>query len=259
LIGIAPAAAVHSGLPFVFRKCKIYARRDRESFTDFGKGFVTEFFHKNQVEIAACNPKPVEIEHFNPCAVIPCGVTIGHMCIVMNEFVGFMQMINTRLHEKGIQRFETILMPANFSSIVGEFITANLPKCSPGIVKNRFHNGHPDLLPSGRFLGDSQQYCHEGIEVKASRYLRGWQGHNPEDIWLMVVMFDSNRAVDEANDIPPKPFRFLRVIGAHLTKEDWRLSARSETSRRTITASVTDSGYRKMMANWIYNAPGMAM
>lgn len=210
-------------------------------------------------EIAACNPQPVKIEHFNARSVIPFGVTIEHVCAAMNDFIGFMQMVNVRLHENGSPRFETMLMPANFSSIVGEFMTANLPKHSRGVVKNRYHNGHPDLLPEGRFPGNAQQYCDLGIEVKASRYLKAWQGHNAEDCWLMVVMFDGNRAVDEANNVPPMPFKFLRVVGAQLTKSDWKFAGRSETSRRTITASVTDSGYRKMMANWIYNAPGLTM
>ncbi|MDR1850328.1 MAG: hypothetical protein LBQ75_09840 [Zoogloeaceae bacterium] len=177
----------------------------------------------------------------------------------MNDFIGFMQMVNVRLHENGSPRFETMLMPANFSSIVGEFITANLPKHSLGVVKNRYHNGHPDILPAGMFSGNSQQYCHDGIEVKASRYMKTWQGHNAEESWLMVVMFDANRAVDEAKNIAPIPFRFLRVIGAQLTKDDWKFSGRSETSRRTITARVIKSGYRKMMANWIYNAPGLQL
>jgi hypothetical protein len=214
---------------------------------------------EEQLEFQACNPEPVKIEHFNPNAVIPYGVTIEHICAAMNDFIGFMQMVNVRLHENASPRLETMLMPANFSSIVGEFMTANLPKHSPGIVKNRYHNGHPDLLPAGRFPNDSMQYCNEGIEVKASRYLKSWQGHNAEDCWLMVIMFDGNRAVDEANGVPPRPFRFLRVVGAQLTKEDWKFAGRSETSRRTITASVTSSGYNKMMANWIYNAPGLPL
>jgi len=41
-------------------------------------------------------------------------------------------------------------------------------------------------------------------------------------------------------------------VGAKLTKRDWIFSGRSGSSRRTITASVTESGYRKMMRNWIY-------
>jgi len=176
----------------------------------------------------------------------------------MNDFIAFIQMVNVRLNENGTPRIESMLMPANFSSMVGEFISANLPKHSPGIVKNSYHNGHPDMLPAGRFPNDSLQHGTEGIEVKGSRYLRGWQGHNPEDAWLMVFMYDSNRPVDAGNDVGPKPFRFLRVAGAQLTRDDWRFSGRSATSRRTITASVTASGYEKMMANWIYNAPGMS-
>jgi len=212
---------------------------------------------EEQIEFAACNPDPVRIEHFNPNAIIPHGVTIEHVMAAMNDFIGFMQMVNVRLHENGTPRFETMLMPANFSSIVGEFMSANLPKHSPGIVKNNYHNGHPDMLPAGRFPNDSVQYAHEGIEVKGSRYLKSWQGHNAENIWLMVVMFDANRAVDASNGVGPMPFRYLRVVGAQLELEDWKFAGRSETSRRTITASVTDTGYRKMMANWIYNAPGM--
>jgi len=51
-------------------------------------------------------------------------------------------------------------------------------------------------------------------------------------------MFDSNRPDDAAKGVEPRPFRFLRVVGARLTPEDWTFSGRSATSRRTITASV---------------------
>ena len=46
-------------------------------------------------------------------------------------------------------------------------------------------------------------------------------------------------------NIYPKPFRFIKVVGALLTQNDWSFSGRSATSRRTITASVTRSGYQK--------------
>src|SRR5205085_8016109 len=102
---------------------------------------------------------------------------------------------------------------------------------------------------------DAVQHANEGIEIKASRYTKGWQGHNPEDTWLMVFVFDSNRPVDTAQSVPPRPFSFVMVAGARLTKADWLFAGRSETSRRTITASVTKSGYEKMVANWIYIDP----
>jgi hypothetical protein len=100
------------------------------------------------------------------------------------------------------------------------------------------------------YPGDAAQHVSEGIEMKASRYLRGWQGHNPEDVWLMVFVFDCNRPAD----LVPRSFRFEMVVGAQLSKSDWIFSGRSTTSRRTITASVTDSGYQKMTANWISKA-----
>ncbi len=113
------------------------------------------------------------------------------------------------------------------------------------------------MIPAGRFLNDAAQHANEGIEIKGSRYLRGWQGHNPEDIWLMVFVFDSNRPTDGVKGISPRPFQFKAVVGAQLTKDDWLFSGRSETSRRTITASVTETGYQKMVANWIYRDPSL--
>lgn len=76
----------------------------------------------------------------------------------------------------------------------------------------------------------------------------------------MVFVFDSNRPVDEVSeddDDGPRPFRFIEVAGAALVKSDWKFSGRSATSRRTITASVTPTGYAKMMANWIYRKSGL--
>jgi hypothetical protein len=113
------------------------------------------------------------------------------------------------------------------------------------------------LVPSGRFPNNAAQHGDQGIEVKGSHYLKGWQGHNPEDTWLMVFCFESGRQSDASKGVEPKSFRFLMVLGAKLLKEDWLFAGRSETSRRTITASVTNSGHQKMQANWIYRAPNL--
>lgn len=213
------------------------------------------------VNITPQRPNPAA---FNSQATLPYGCTVEHIRQAMNEFVDFLAFVNQQLATKDIARLETLLMPANFSSMVGEFVTASIPKYCPTLVKNRYHNGHPDLIPAGSFAENRVQYSHEGIEVKASRYLRAWQGHNPENVWLMVFMFESNRSSDSFGiedgvvELPtrptnPLPFRFLRVAGAQLEKEDWKFSGRSATSRRTITASVADTGYLKMMGNWIYD------
>jgi len=61
-------------------------------------------------------------------------------------------------------------------------------------TKNQYHNGHPDLLPKGAHPRDALQHHHEGIEIKGSRYRKAWQGHNAEDTWLMVFVFDSDES-----------------------------------------------------------------
>jgi hypothetical protein len=212
-----------------------------------------------QLETAACKVAHPDPDGFNRDADIPLGVTVCHIRQAMTEFAQFIGFINTQLRTRQIPRLETMLMPANFSSIVGEFMTSAIPKYCPTIVKNAHHNGHPDMIPAGKYAGNKLQHGTEGIEVKASRYLKAWQGHNTEDAWLMVFCFASGRPTDEAKNILPKPFRFLLVLGAQLQHSDWLFAGRSATSRRTITASVTKSGYDKMMANWIYRDPGLSM
>jgi hypothetical protein len=204
----------------------------------------------SDLEQLACTPVPLSITGFNQAIQLPYGLRVADIQKAMQGFLDFLGFINQQLYTKKIQRLETMLMPANFSSIVGEFMTSTIPKYCPALVKNRYHNGHPDLLPAGIYPDDTAQHVADGIEIKASRYARGWQGHNPEEVWLMVFVFDSNRP----RGTVPRPFRFKLVVGAKLQQNDWRFSGRSATSRRTITASVTDSGYQKMVSNWIYRA-----
>jgi hypothetical protein len=205
-------------------------------------------------EEAACRPVPVSEGVFNPEAALPCGLAPDHVRQAMEGFVKFLGFINRELHANEIERMEAMMMPANFSTMVSEYMSANLPRFCPTLVKNRYHNGHPDLVPAGVFPGDAVQYAHEGIEVKASRYARGWQGHNAEESFLMVFVYDASRPADPSKGIGPRPFRFLAVVAAALDREDWKFAGRNEGSRRTITATVTPSGFAKMSANWVYRA-----
>lgn len=205
-------------------------------------------------EAAACMPVPINQDGFNPRAQIPYGVTTEHIRQAMQEFTDFLGFVNSQLHTKGMERLESFLMPANFSSIVSEFMGAAIPKYCKKVVRNKYHNGHPDVIPAGRYPGNAIQHGPEGIEIKGSRHNSGWQGHNAEDVWLMVFVFDSNASRDAGMGVEPRPFGFVKVIGARLLQEDWQFSGRSATSRRTITASVKRSGFDKMEANWIYRA-----
>jgi hypothetical protein len=205
-------------------------------------------------EVAACTPNPIDPKGFNFNANIPYGVKAVHIRKAMQEFIDFLGFVNGQLNSKKIERLESFLMPANFSSIVSEFMAATIPKHCKTVTRNKYHNGHPDMIPTGHYPDDRIQHGPEGIEIKGNRHKSGWQGHNAEEIWLMVFVFDANTSRDVGLGIEPKPFRFLKVIGAQLEKSDWQFAGRSATSRRTITASVKRSGYDKMEANWIYRA-----
>ncbi len=198
---------------------------------------------------AAVAPDP---DCANHDAVLPYGCTTEHVLSAMATFADFLTTINVELGNREIPRLEHLLVPANFSSIVGEFMVTSIARVCPDLARNTYHNGHPDLLPRGIFPRDAAQHTHEGIEVKASRYLQGWQGHNPEQVWLMVFVFDSNRPRDLHEAVDPRPFRFLLVAAAELMQDDWLFAGRREGSRRTITASVTKTGHEKMMANVLY-------
>jgi hypothetical protein len=198
-------------------------------------------------------PEPIDKGGFNPKAIIPFGLTTAHIHAAMQDFIEFVTVIDTQLHAKGMVSLENTMMQANFSSLVGEMMGARIPKHCPTVVKNLYHNGHPDVLPAGKYPNDSAQHAgSDGIEIKASRYLQGWQGHNAEDVWLMVFVFQSGRAGPKVKET--QAFKFLLVAGAMLAKADWQFSGRSETSRRTITASVSKAGAEKMIANWIYKS-----
>ena len=210
---------------------------------------------EEELERRAFMPKrPVE-DGFNSNCVLPFGLTIDAIRSSMNGFCDFLGHINGRMEENNMPRLESVIMQANFSSIVGEFCKAGIPRACPSLVANRYHNGHPDLIPTDRFPNNSVKHALEGIEIKGSRYRKGWQGHNAEKCWLMVFVFASSRPPDPAEGLPPIPFAFVEVFGAQLEQEDWKLAGRNEGSKRTITASVIPTGYTKMTTNWIYRDP----
>ena len=201
-------------------------------------------------EKEACLPVPVDSSRFNVGTILPYGLKAEHIEQAMADFIEFLGLVNRQVFRRGIQRLERFMMPANFSSLVGEFVKMAIPKYCPTLVSNRYHNGHPDLIPSGHFPMDAVQHGSDGIEIKGSRYDRGWQGHNPENVWLMVFTFDNNTASrPEALAIR---FRFKGVYASKLDQDDWKYAGRSSGSRRTITSSVNKAGYNKMRANWVY-------
>ncbi len=74
---------------------------------------------ESDLESRACTPQPLNPKGFNLAAEIPYGCTTKHISKSMNDFLDFLGFVNLQLHSKQIQRMESFLMPANFSSMVG--------------------------------------------------------------------------------------------------------------------------------------------
>ena len=202
-------------------------------------------------ELDACKATPVDPNKFNSVADLPHGLKIEHVEKAMSDFCDFLTLINGQLHSSELARFESFLMPAKFSSIVGNFLIMRIAEHCPSLVKNTHHNGHPDLVPVDEYKDNAVLHGDQGIKVKGSRYETGWRGHNAKDTWLMVAVFDVNSPNDPD---PVRPFRFRRLLGAQLEQSDRSESGHGEESRRTTTASVLATGVQKMTANWIYRA-----
>lgn len=105
----------------------------------------------DSLEHAACTPVPLNIEDFNPTVQIPYGCSREHVHRAMHEFVEFLGFVNEQLYSRRITRLEAMLMPANFSSIVGEFMTIAIPKNAPHSLKINIITDIPISFPPGSF------------------------------------------------------------------------------------------------------------
>lgn len=184
---------------------------------------------------------------------LPYGLRASEVKAAIDDIYDFLSNINKFLVGRGWDRLEETLSAATFSGVMSELVVEGVSKRSATIVKNQYHNGRPDLVPRGHYDDDGILRGADGIEVKASRWSNGWQGHNIEDGWIMICQYYIDRDTLPLEDRAPT--RFDRIMCAQLTEGDWSFSGRSATSRRTPTASIRRSGVSLLEANAIYLDP----
>jgi len=160
--------------------------------------------------------------------------------------------LNDYLVGAGFMSLEELLLGNSLSGIISEFLVKNIARASTTLEANLKVGGHPDLLPKGHYSSNLVLKGEAGIEVKSSIQSGGWQGHNPEDCWLMVFRY----AVGEQADGAKLPLTFIEILCAEVKQADWSFSGRKGASRRTPTASITASGVEKLRRNFLYRVPG---
>ena len=162
--------------------------------------------------------------------------------------------LNSLLHERQYERLEELLDPAGFSGLISRTVANRLARASRGLVVNQYHNGYPDLLVKGQYPGDAVQHGEGGLEIKASRYPKGWQSHGPRAGWFGVVQFRLDERADVAvHDLEPTSVQ--AVLVAELTAEDWSWQPAREGRIRSGTASVRSAGVAKLRAGAVWVDP----
>lgn len=199
--------------------------------------------------------RQLDLSYVNRAALLPYGLTVGQVVTTVQETYRLLDGINGYLMQSGFRPLEELVLGNSLSGLVSEFLVKNVARVSRSLVANTKVGGHPDLLPADKFPSGSVLKSAEGIEVKTSQQKGGWQGHNPEECWVMVFRY----AVGAQPDGTRLPVTFVEILCARLLKRDWSYSGRKGRSRRTPTASITRSGVEKLRENFLYRVPGVGV
>ena len=200
-------------------------------------------------------PTRLDPRYVNRRASLPYGLRVDEVANAVIETYRLLHGLNDYLVKAGFNSLEELLLGNSLSGIISEFLVKNIARASMTLEANLKIGGHPDLLPKGHYSSNLVLKGDEGIEVKSSIQAGGWQGHNPEDCWLMIFRY----AVGEQGDGVKLPLTFIEILCAKVERSDWSFSGRKGSSRRTPTASITASGVEKLRRNFLYRLPGVGV
>lgn len=134
-------------------------------------------------------PTQLVPEYVNRRASLPYGLRVDEVEKAVAETYRLLHGLNDYLVGKGFLSLEELLLGNSLSGIISEFLVKNIGRASKTLEANLKVGGHPDLLPKGHYASNLVLKGDAGIEVKSSIQVGGWQGHNPEDCWLMVFRY----------------------------------------------------------------------
>jgi len=208
------------------------------------------------IQPQAARRQPVEIPHnkvdrsrFNPDAKLPYQLRLEDFELAMQDIYDFFHDVNQGLVQRGLKRLDDMLRPASMSGLISDMLTASLAKHSRTLTVNAYHNGHPDLIVSGVYPGDSVKSGKEGIEIKTTRKPGGAADtHGARDQWMCALVYEVDTESEPARD--RAPMTFTEVYLAEVKESDFRKNARGELGTRTAT--LHKDGVQKLRRNWIY-------
>ncbi|MBI2755520.1 MAG: hypothetical protein HYX52_02310 [Chloroflexi bacterium] len=184
----------------------------------------------------------------NQAAVLPYQLRLADFQMAMQDVYDLLFDINTALLARGLLRLEETVRPAIFSGIMSDAASASLASHSRVLTVNRFHNGHPDLIPSGRYANNAVHAGADGVEIKATKGSGGVDAHGARSAWLCVFRYSVDHLAEPV--VNRAPTRITEVLLAQLDTADFRRNDRGQLGTRT--ASPNKAGLAKLRSNWIY-------
>ncbi|HUD21696.1 MAG TPA: hypothetical protein VMQ60_02530 [Acidobacteriaceae bacterium] len=186
---------------------------------------------------------------FNQKAFLPYSLRLEDFEIAFQDDYDFFFDVNKLFLEKGLLRLDDILRAANMSGILSDMLTSSMAKHSRSLVQNRYFNGHPDLLVSGKYVNDSAKAGEDGVEIKTTRKKGGAvDTHGGRNQWMCVLVYEVDNETEPAQS--RRPMRFTEVYLSQVSVEDFRKNPRGELGTRTAT--LDRDGIKKLRANWVY-------
>ena len=186
---------------------------------------------------------------FNPLVELPFELRVADFTLAMQDIYDFLFDVNTHLVDKGLQRLDETLRPANFSGMLSDMLTASMAKHSRSLVVNAHHNGHPDLLVRGQYPGDTEKSGARGVEIKSTRKPGGAvDTHGRRDQWMCVFVYSVDNESEPA--ITRRAMAFTEVYIGQVVVADFRRNERGDLGTRTSTLHA--EGIAKLRSNWVY-------
>lgn len=186
---------------------------------------------------------------FNQDAELPFELRLKDFEIAMQDVYDFFFDVNRLFQSKGLPRLDDELRPAIMSGLLSDMLTASLAKHSRSLTQNRFFNGHPDLIVSGRYPHNKIKAGTDGVEIKTTRKPGGAvDTHGARNQWMCVFVYQTDTETEPAER--RRAMRFTEVYLAQVSMSDFRKNSRGELGTRTAT--LDREGIKKLRSNWIY-------
>ncbi len=171
----------------------------------------------------------------------------------MDDLYETLASVNGGLVERGLLPIEESLRGANFTAFLSDLLVVAVAKHAMGLTQNRYPNGHPDLIPKGRYPNGAVKSAADGIEIKVTKRGPAVDMHGSRPGWYCVFQYIVD--VETEPIIARAPTRFAHIWLAHLTIADFRRNPRKSTLS-TRTASPNARGVAKLRAGLVYRDDG---